>query len=37
MGMSRAQVDRALDEHFRHEANDDVEAILEQWPQQEAA
>jgi hypothetical protein len=30
-------VDRAIDEHFRHEANDDVEAILEQWPQQETA
>lgn len=37
MGLSRAQMDRVLDEHFRHQANDDVEAILEQLPQQEAA
>lgn len=37
MGLSRAQMDRVLDEHFRHEANDDDEVILEQWPQQETA
>jgi hypothetical protein len=37
MGLSRAQMDRVLDEHFRHEASDDVEAILEQLPQQETA
>lgn len=37
MGLSRAQMDRMLDEHFRHEASDDVEAIFEQLPQQETA
>ncbi len=28
MGLSRVQMDRVLDEHFRHEAADDVEAVL---------
>jgi predicted ester cyclase len=28
MGLSRAQMDRVLDEHFRHEADDDVEGVL---------
>lgn len=40
MGLSTAQMDRVLDAHFRHEANDDVEAvlaILAQLPQQESA
>lgn len=28
MGLSTAQMDRVLDEHFRHESHDDVEAVL---------